>query len=134
MKTELSPSKLGVIVGNRGFFPAHLADSGRNIILKVLEEEGIQAFCLTPEEAKYGAVLTLEDSRRCANLFKAHRDEIDGILITLPNFGEETAIANALRFADLDVPSGAGLPRRGGQDDAPLTGAVRSAARCPAAA
>ena len=37
-------------------------------------------------------------------MFKAHRDEIDGILITLPNFGEETAIANALRFAGLDVP------------------------------
>jgi L-fucose isomerase-like protein len=104
MKTELRPSKLGVIVGNRGFFPAHLADSGRQIILKVLAEEGIQAFCLTPEETQYGAVLTLEDSQKCANLFKAHRDEIDGILITLPNFGEETAIANALRFAGLNVP------------------------------
>jgi L-fucose isomerase-like protein len=104
MKNGLRPIKLGVIVGNRGFFPAHLADSGRKIILKVLEEEGIQAFCLTPEEAKYGAVLTLEDSQKCASLFKAHRDEIDGILITLPNFGEETAIANALRFAGLDVP------------------------------
>ena len=104
MKVELRTSKLGVIVGNRGFFPAHLADSGRKTILKVMEEEGIPAFCLTPEETKYGAVLTLEDSQKCANLFKAHRDEIDGILITLPNFGEETAIANALRFAGLDVP------------------------------
>ena len=104
MKVELRTSKLGVIVGNRGFFPAHLADSGRKTILKVMEEEGIPAFCLTPEETKYGAVLTLEDSQKCANLFKAHRDEIDGILITLPNFGEETAIANTLRLAGLDVP------------------------------
>ena len=62
MKVELRTSKLGVIVGNRGFFPAHLAESGRKTILKVMEEEGIPAFCLTPEETKYGAVLTLEDS------------------------------------------------------------------------
>ena len=43
---------LGVIVGNRGFFPAHLADSGRKTILKVLEEEGIKAICLTPEDTQ----------------------------------------------------------------------------------
>jgi L-fucose isomerase-like protein len=49
-------------------------------------------------------VFSLEDSQICADLFKTHRDEIDGILVTLPNFGEETAIANALRWAGLDVP------------------------------
>ncbi len=104
MKTQIHPVTLGVIVGNRGFFPAHLCDSGRKTILKVLEQEGIQAICLTPEDTKYGAVFSLEDSRICANLFKSKRDEIDGILITLPNFGEETAIANALRWAVLNVP------------------------------
>lgn len=104
MKTEIKPVTLGVLVGNRGFFPAHLAESGRKTILKVLEQEGIQAVCLTPEDTRYGAVFSLEDSQKCANLFKAHREEIDGILITLPNFGEETAIANALRWAGLDVP------------------------------
>jgi len=104
MKSELSPVTLGVVVGNRGFFPSHLCDSGRKTILKVLEREGIRAVCLTPEETQFGAVFSLEDSRRCATLFKAHRDEIDGILVTLPNFGEETAIANALRWADLHVP------------------------------
>jgi L-fucose isomerase-like protein len=104
MKVDVKPATLGVIVGNRGFFPGHLSDSGRNTILKVLEQEGIRAVCLTPEETKYGAVFSLEDSHKCADLFKAHRAEIDGILVTLPNFGEETAIANALRFAGLDVP------------------------------
>jgi L-fucose isomerase-like protein len=49
-------------------------------------------------------VFSLEDSHKCSDLFRAHRDDIDGILVTLPNFGEETAIANAIRWADLDVP------------------------------
>ena len=43
---------LGVIVGNRGFFPDHLCDTGRKTILKVLAEEGIQAIALTPEETR----------------------------------------------------------------------------------
>ena len=104
MITQQKPVTLGVLVGNRGFFPAHLCDSGRKIILKVLEQEGIKPVCLTPEDTRYGAVFSLEDSQKCADLFKGNRDEIDGILITLPNFGEETAIANALRWAGLDVP------------------------------
>jgi L-fucose isomerase-like protein len=95
---------LGVIVGNRGFFPAHLAESGRKTILKVLEEEGLNAVCLTPEDTQYGSVVTLADSEKCADLFKQQRGEIDGIVVTLPNFGEEKAIANVLRWASLDVP------------------------------
>ena len=31
-------------------------------------------------------------------------ERIDGIIVTLPNFGEERAIADALRLADLRVP------------------------------
>lgn len=104
MNGKLDSVTLGVLIGNRGFFPSHLAESGRKVILKVLKEEGINAVCLTPEDTAYGAVFSIEDSHKCADLFKAHREEIDGILVALPNFGEETAIANALRWAGLDVP------------------------------
>ena len=95
---------LGVIVGNRGFFPSHLCDSGRKTILKVLEEEGINAVCLTPEDTPFGSIESLSDAHKCAALFKAHSGEIDGVLVTLPNFGDERAIANALRWAGLNVP------------------------------
>jgi L-fucose isomerase-like protein len=95
---------LGVIVGNRGFFPSHLCEAGRATILKVLEEEGIQTVALAPEDSPYGSIESLVDAQKCADLFKSHRDEIDGVLVTLPNFGDERAIANALRWAGLDVP------------------------------
>jgi L-fucose isomerase-like protein len=95
---------LGLIIGNRGFFPAHLCETGRKIILKVLEEEGIKVVALSPEETKYGSIVSVTDGQKCADLFKAHREEIDGILITLPNFGEERTIANAIRWSGLDVP------------------------------
>jgi L-fucose isomerase-like protein len=104
MKTELSPVTLGVIVGNRGFFPSHLCQDGRAIILRVLEEEGIRAIAISPDETPYGSVESLEEARKLAELFKAHADEIDGVLVTLPNFGDERAIANTLRWSHLDVP------------------------------
>jgi L-fucose isomerase-like protein len=59
---------------------------------------------LTPEETAHGAVETYDDAKKCAALFKAHAAEIDGIIITLPNFGEERGLADALRLADLRVP------------------------------
>src|SRR5882757_6895411 len=95
---------MGLIVGNRGFFPDHLAKSGREEMLRVLQAAGMDVIALTPEESKYGAVETREESRRCADLFKRNRDRIDGVIVTLPNFGEERAIADALRLADLHVP------------------------------
>jgi L-fucose isomerase-like protein len=94
----------GVIVGNRGFFPDHLAKSGREEILKALEKAGMDAVVLTAEESKYGAVETRDESHRCAELFRRNAAKIDGVIVTLPNFGEERAIADALRWADLRVP------------------------------
>ncbi|HEX7485682.1 MAG TPA: L-fucose/L-arabinose isomerase family protein [Vicinamibacterales bacterium] len=95
---------LGLIVGNRGFFPDHLARSGREEMIRVLEKAGTGVIVPTPQETKYGAVETREESRTCADLFRRHRDEIDGVIVTLPNFGEERGIVDALRMADLNVP------------------------------
>jgi L-fucose isomerase-like protein len=94
----------GVIVGNRGFFPDHLAKSGREEMLAAIKAAGHKAVVLGPEDTKYGAVETREESAKCARLFKAHREKIDGIIVTLPNFGEERGVADALRLAGLDVP------------------------------
>jgi L-fucose isomerase-like protein len=100
----MQKTTLGVIVGNREFFPDHLCESGRAEVLRVLEEEGITAVILGPEDTKFGSVETLEDAKKCAALFMQHRDEIDGVLVTLPNFGDERGVANAIRMSGLHVP------------------------------
>ncbi|MGA7241041.1 MAG: L-fucose/L-arabinose isomerase family protein [Bryobacteraceae bacterium] len=94
----------GVIVGNRGFFPGHLAQSGRSEMLAALEKAGYAAVALGAEDSKFGAVETRAEAARCADLFKKHRDAIDGVIVTLPNFGDERAIADTLRMAGLNVP------------------------------
>jgi L-fucose isomerase-like protein len=98
------PATFGVIIGNRGFFPDILARDGREEILRVLEKEGYGSVCLTPQDSKFGSVETLQDANKCADLFRQHRGEIDGVLVCLPNFGDERGVANTLRAAGLDVP------------------------------
>jgi len=95
---------LGVIVGNRGFFPDHLCEDGRKQILQVLEEEGLGAVALTPDDTPFGSVETREHAAKCAELFRKHASEIDGVLVTLPNFGDERGVAETLRMAGLNVP------------------------------
>jgi L-fucose isomerase-like protein len=102
--TSQKKMTMAVIVGNRGFFPDHLAKTGREEILRALAAANMDVVALDPSESIYGAVETREESRRCADLFKRNRDRIDGVIVTLPNFGEERAIADALRLADLHVP------------------------------
>ncbi|MGA3131660.1 MAG: L-fucose/L-arabinose isomerase family protein [Terracidiphilus sp.] len=94
----------GIIVGNRGFFPHHLAKTGREEIIAVLEAAGARSIVLSPEESHYGAVESYTEAQKCAELFKKHADEIDGIIVTLPNFGEERGIVDAIRLSGLKVP------------------------------
>jgi L-fucose isomerase-like protein len=95
---------MGLIVGNRGFFPGHLAESGRKEMIQALQGANIDVVSLTPEQSRYGAVETHDEAKRCAELFRSHADHIDGIVVTLPNFGDERAIADTLRLSRLRVP------------------------------
>ena len=95
---------LGVIVGNRGFFPGHLAKTGRDEMLRALADEGYDAVILGAGETNHGAVESRDEAKACAALFRKQRDAIDGIVVTLPNFGDERGVAETLRLAGLGVP------------------------------
>jgi len=94
----------GVIVGNRGFFPDMLARQGRRDILSVLKANGYGSVALSMKETKYGAVETFDDAKKCAALFSANAAKIDGIIVTLPNFGDEKAVAETVKRSGLNVP------------------------------
>jgi len=94
----------GLIVGNRGFFPDHLAKTGREEMMQALARAGYDCLVLSPEQSKYGAVETHEEAKRCAAFFQQHHDKIDGVIVSLPNFGDERAVADTLRLARLGVP------------------------------
>lgn len=99
-----SPLTLGVIFGNRDFFPDKLVPDARADISQLFEELGIRGIMLEDGATKLGGVETHNDARACADLFRQHRDEIDGVLVCLPNFGDEKGVADTLKLAELGVP------------------------------
>lgn len=99
-----SPNTFGVIIGNRDFFPDKLVTEARSDIAKLFDELGLNAVMLSEEDTKLGGVETHSDARKCAELFKSNRESISGILVVLPNFGDEKGVADTLKMADLNVP------------------------------
>lgn len=96
----------GVIIGTRAYFNSELARDVRKQLLATLEKEGYD-YVILPEDATptgSSSIETREDGLKCAELFRQHRDEIDGIIISLPNFGFEIGIINTIATADLNVP------------------------------
>jgi L-fucose isomerase-like protein len=95
---------LGVIVTNRNFFADHLVVDGRAKILARLAELGINTVIVDETTTPLGAVETWSDAQKCGELFRRRQDDIDGILVSLPNFGNEQGVADAIRESRLDVP------------------------------
>lgn len=121
MSDPNAPITLGVIIGNRDFFPDVLVGEARKDITTLLTAAGVAAITLTPQDTKLGGVETHSDARKCAELFSRHRDKIDGMLVILPNFGDEKGVADTLKLSKLNVP----VLVQGYPDDLNLLGVAR---------
>lgn len=95
---------LGVVFGNREFFPDHLVTEARKDIHAIFRKMDIESVMLEEDAAKLGSVVTYEHAKVCAELFKTHADKIEGILVVLPNFGDERGIADTIKLSGLNVP------------------------------
>src|ERR1700678_4028172 len=95
---------LGVIIGNRDFFPDQLVAEARRDLLKLCAELEIDVVMLDQQQSKLGAVETWANAQACGELFLSNRERIDGILVCLPNFGDEKGIADSIRLSELNVP------------------------------
>lgn len=97
-------STLGVIIGNRDFFPDKLVAEARTEILNLFKKLNITPVLLSDADSKLGGVETFAEAQKCANLFKQHAEAIDGILVVLPNFGDEKGVAETIKLSGLQVP------------------------------
>ncbi len=100
----MSRATLGVIVGNRDFFPDRLISEGRKDIIDLFQSMDIEAVMLDESDSKLGAVETYAHAKACADLFRQNAGRIEGILVTLPNFGDEKGVADAIKLSGLNVP------------------------------
>ena len=94
----------GVIVTSRSIFPAELAVKERKNIIEKLKKMGFGYVVLSEDVVPNGAVETCQDVKKCARLFKENRDNIDGIIVILPNFGDEQAVVQSIDMSELNIP------------------------------
>ena len=97
-------STLGVIIGNRDFFPDKLVAEARTEILDLFKKLNITPVLLADADSKLGGVETFAEAQKCAALFRQHADTIDGIVVVLPNFGDEKGVAETIKLSGLNVP------------------------------
>ncbi len=94
----------GLIIGTRNIFNAKLGLSARETLIKKMEKLGYGYVILPVSETPSGSIDDLKDAQKCARLFSDNRNIIDGIIVVLPNFGNELGIINTINLAKLNVP------------------------------
>ena len=90
-KTTEKPT-FGIVVGNRDVFPDRLAKEGRLEVIEVLKNLRYDYVILDEHDTKFGCIETYEDAKKCAELFKNHRNSIIGIIVVKPNFSDDNFI------------------------------------------
>ena len=95
---------LGLIVGSREFFNGTLALDARRDVITQLDKLGIGYHILPVSETNNGSVETKDDVRKYVQLFDENRHDIDGIVVLLPNFGDEIAVVETINRSKLNVP------------------------------
>jgi L-fucose isomerase-like protein len=94
----------GVIIATRNIFNAKLAVDARKKVLAKLDKMGYKYVILPESETPTGNVEGYTDAVKCANLFKKHADSIEGVIVILPNFGDELGVVNSISLSGLKVP------------------------------
>ncbi|NOY81321.1 MAG: hypothetical protein GXP31_09995 [Kiritimatiellaeota bacterium] len=102
MTAKASKTTFALFFGNRGFFPASLMDAAREELPRILREWGYDAMLMDRDATRHGAVETVEEGAKYAKWLEENRGRYDGVILCLPNFGDETGAVAAL--ADAGTP------------------------------
>lgn len=104
MRAFERPVTLGLVVGSRLFFNGAPALAAREQAIVQFEKLGVAIRTLPADATENGAVQSRKDAALYGDFFRSQRDDIDGLVILLPNFGDEVAIAECVSRAGLNVP------------------------------
>lgn len=101
---KLKKQTFGVIIATRNIFNYRLAVEARQKVLSKLEKMGYGTVILPESETPTGNVEGYADAIKCGKLFKENSERIEGIIVVLPNFGDELGVVNSIKLSGLNVP------------------------------
>ena len=89
--------------GNRGFFPASLIAEAREELPRILKGWGHDVLILDENATRFGAVETPREGEVYANFLQENKGKFGGVILCLPNFGDETGAVAALHEAGVPI-------------------------------
>jgi L-fucose isomerase-like protein len=99
----MNKTTFALFFGNRGFFPASLIAGARDEMRRELNALGHEVLMLEADATRYGAVETPQEGEVYANFLRANRGKFGGVIVCLPNFGDETGAVAALQEAGTPI-------------------------------
>ncbi len=99
----MKKTTFALFFGNRGFFPGELIADARRDLVAACEAAGYGTLVMDESLTRYGAVETIVEGRLFAKFLEEHRGEYDGVILSLPNFGDENGAVVALRDAGAPI-------------------------------
>lgn len=100
---NIEKSTFALFFGNRGFFPSSLQEGAREELPRLLHEWGYGTIMMEEKATRFGAVETPQEGQVYANFLEKNRGKFDGVILCLPNFGDETGAVAALKEADVPI-------------------------------
>ena len=99
----MDKTTFALFIGNRGFFPAALLAEAREELPRVLNGLGHEVLMLDASATRHGAVETPREGEIYADFLRENRGKYGGVILSLPNFGDETGAIAALKDADVPI-------------------------------
>lgn len=99
----MSKMTFALCFGNRGFFPESLIAEARREVKGVMDKLGYETLIMEEDATRYGAVETVEEGKKFAAFLKEHEGEYDGVILSLPNFGDENGAIAALENCGVPI-------------------------------
>ncbi len=99
----MEKTTFAVFFGNRGFFPASLIAGAREDLRRELNALGHEVLMLDESATRHGAVETPQEGEVFANFLRANRGKFGGVILSLPNFGDENGAVTALQEVGMPI-------------------------------
>lgn len=99
---ECKKSTFALYFGTRDVFPDSLIEGAREEVPRLLKKAGHEVLMTEASLTPFGAVETREHGKVYARWLYENKGRYDGIIMVLPNFGDENGAMAA--FGDVDVP------------------------------
>lgn len=100
---EKKKSTFALFFGNKGAFSQEALPLARKEMAAVLNKWGYETLMLDENATAYGGVETSKEGRIYAEFLSKNRGKFDGVILSLPNFGDENGAAGALKEAGVPI-------------------------------